>query len=259
MVFFTFFSFMWLFLCGVWAFYQFVGDASLAWLGLTVNSLALPFWVAYRHFKAEKINADLRETPAFFLVLTGLLITLLTDQEKGVPLYFSLYNLFIVLLYLFQFSRLRFPRDYKTMLEFPPATRGSSDESEEKASLWVFLRSPWCAHSRAVVTCLEQNAGKFAEAGVRITLWLAKGNRISGNKPLAENIEIKTWAGGEVGVEMDGGQPLLARISGQGSDALKPSYWLLDSCGRILWRHLPANYRTPGDPLQALGFVGRAG
>ena len=253
--FFTFLAFAWLWLCGFWGIYALFSSANPAWVGLVINAWALPIWMAIRYWQPEKTTSDLRESPAFAGVLLGLGIALLTDAQKGLPVYLAIYNLFVVLIYLFHLSALRYPPLPSVNAHFPVLTvcnHGSvspaelCSEAKGNGVLLVFLRGPFCAASRTLLTQLRDQEIRFQER--RVSLLLA-GVQPRSQWPETLLGKLTYWQLDSEAQENSSfvvhyGAPAI--LWAMGNTAVRPGIWLLDYDGYIAWRHLPENYRVPG-------------
>lgn len=260
-VFFTFFAFLWLWLCGIGAIAQCFYARELAWLGVLINAWALPFWMLLRFLSPCKYGGDSRESPAFFAVLAGLAIALLADAERGWPVYLSIYNLFVVLLYLHHFSTVNHPLMPRIDEQFPDlllleqtgtsrCVRWSAAEycrdREATGLAVIFLRGPFCADSRRWLAQIASQREYFQRRGVVIAVFSVEGphwgsfSRESGE--LLPVSTLDTQASENRLFVAAGGAPLWTW--GWQSSAVRPSFWLLDDEGYIVWRELPGNYRA---------------
>ncbi|WP_323846935.1 hypothetical protein [Microbulbifer magnicolonia] len=267
-VFFTAIAFFWLWGCGFWAAFHYFSTGDIAWLGLLINAWALPVWMLLRYRWPLKYRGDLREPVAFAAVLAGLAIALLSDSEKGQPVYLAIYNLFILLIYLFHLSAFRHPDMPAVDASFPAlvTAAGNSWNAAEYARLsdfaglvLVFLRGSFCADSRAQLAQLPELLPALKKRGVGLVIITGEDPaRCSSRLPKPPEFELL-----QLSAEAPANQPFIAsggvpmRLSSRLSAAIRPSQWLLDSEGFVLWRHLPANYRIPGDVEQLRGQLFR--
>ncbi|WP_139304911.1 redoxin domain-containing protein [Microbulbifer marinus] len=184
-------------------------------------------------------------------------VALLSDSEKGQPVYLAIYNLFVVLVYLFHLSALRHPAmpaldagfpclvtaDGKNWSAAEHARRGNFD-----GLLLVFLRSSFCADSRGLLMQLSALLPELKRRGVGLVICSAeppsRWSRWITAVPLLEFLQLAPGESANDAFLAPGGAPLTQ--SATFSEAARPSQWLLDSEGFVLWRHLPGNYRTPG-------------
>ncbi len=260
-VFFTFFAFLWLWLCGIGAIAQCFHARELAWLGVLMNAWALPIWMLMRFLSPQKYAGDARESPAFFAVLAGLAIALLADAERGWPVYLSIYNLFIALLYLHHFSAVAHPQMPQVDEQFPDLMLLEQD-APDKSALWsaaehcegenspgllvIFLRGPFCADSRRCLAQIESQREAFHRRGVDVSVFSVSGSRwpMFGRQQgdLPPVFSLDAGATENHLFIAPGAAPLWAW--GWQSDAVRPSYWLVDNEGYIVWRALPGNYRA---------------
>lgn len=252
--FFTFFAFLWLCLCGFWGFYALWQSGNFAWTGLIINALALPLWTFLRYLRPQKFVGDIRESPAFACVLLGLGIALLTDAQKGLPVYLAIYNLFVVLLYLYHLSSVRHPSLPAVETRFPALSLADSSEWDpehccgtgEKGTLVVFLRGSFCADSRRLLRELQDVLPDLSARGVTLSVFTTEplsawAEELHRTVPMSQ---LDGQAETNAPFVAPGAAPLLFWPRVQ--NALRPSAWLLDGEGYILWRYLPGNYRVPG-------------
>mgnify|MGYP003835822951 CR=1 FL=1 len=233
----------------------------MPWIGLFINAWALPVWMLLRYLKPQKLAGDMRESGAFFAVLIGLAIVLLSDSERGLPVTLAIVNLFVLLVYLYHLSAVRHPVMPALDEEFPSLeiiggkswqarvfcggeARKSGSENGVSGVLVIFLRGSYCADSRSQLHQLRalvpelnrrnigllllscQPAAKWPEAltaGMQVLQLDATGaNAGRFVAPSAAPIILRPWL----------------------RDAARPSAWLLDSEGYIVWRTLATNYRV---------------
>ena len=259
--FFTFAAFFWLWGCGFWAIQRwfFTGDAT--WCGLLINAWALPIWMLLRYFWPRKFSGDLRETPAFTPVLIGLAIVLLTDTDRGASIYLAIYNLFVLLVYLFHLSSISHPELPDIDDQFPRLNvrgggvwqAGHATEESDTAhagSLLIFLRGRHCADSRHLLAELSGITGECDRRSVQLVLISADGGsgwqRKWFSEPGAQQLTLDPRANDNRPFVAAAGTPLWGIMLGGEAAACRPSAWLLDREGYIVWRHLPGNYRVPG-------------
>ncbi|SFC81987.1 hypothetical protein SAMN05660479_02446 [Microbulbifer thermotolerans] len=254
-VFLTTLAFVWLWICGFWAIYRYFGSGAIAWLGLLLNAWALPLWMLLRSIWPEKYRGDQRESAAFAAVLAGLAVVLLTDTDRGQPIYLAICNLFIFLVYLFHLSAVRHPDMPAVDSRFPELVVTSCKiwHAEEYARrnnfcglLLIFLRGRCCADSRALIAELRELSPHLQKRGVGLVLFsTSPASDWGGSGQLAaEILQLESGACANLPFVVAGGAPLLP--CSRTTAAARPSQWLLDSEGVVVWRHLPHNYRTPG-------------
>jgi len=261
--FFTFIAFVWLWGCGIWAICCGINTEEIAWLGLLLSAWALPVWMLLRYMWPSRYRGDLRETPAFAVLLVGLALALLTDTEKGLALYLAIYNLFVVLVYLFHLSALAQPQ--LPDVNFPSLRTATGPWRAQQAAaeggcrglVLVFLRGSYCADSRRLLAELARLQDEFAQRGVRLVLISSECNESTSGAVRWQRWWPRAARGEWLQVDNAGanstfvaaaGAPLWARLLlGAKAAACRPSTWLLDCDGTILWRYLPGNYRLPGD------------
>jgi hypothetical protein len=159
-------------------------DGRIAWLGLFVNSMALPVWMSLRYWRPQKFSGDLREAPAFMAVLAGLAIALLADTGKGEAVYLAIYNLFVLLIYLFHLSAVGHPAmpaigDLFSALVGAAGNKwdphlAEIDGREANGALVIFLRGSFCADTRALIMQLPELAEELQRRGALLLLCSAE-------------------------------------------------------------------------------------
>ena len=278
--FFTFIAFVWLWSCGFGALYIYFISGDVAWLGTLLSAWALPVWMWIRYRWPSKFSGEQREPIAFATVMAGLAVALLADSEKGLAVYLAIYNLFVVLVYLFHLTALRHPAMPGVGTLFPTldvadganwSTTDALRPPATKGALLLFLRGSFCADSRAQVSQLAELAPALRRSEVQLVLastevahhWQAM---------LQEDVSAQILQLAPVG-QQNGpfiaarGVPAWLRLLGLilpssrraagAAEACRPSAWLLDADGRVVWRHLPANYRQPGEAALLRGQLSR--
>lgn len=266
-VFFTFLAIIWLCLCGVGSIYAFFESGSYAWLGVSVNAFALPLWLLFKQLRPAEIAVDSRESPAFAGVLLGLGLVLLLDTKKSLAVYLAIYNLFVFLLYLYHLSTIRHLSMPAVNSPFPTlVVDGNQSWCAEDACessdgvLLLFLRGSFCAESHMQLRQLIAAQEKLDARGIRLVLvsmqaparWLeCLQHGLQADIPASWLfLQLDPQAAINKPFIAAGGAPFLHWLWSK--NAVRPSAWLLDSEGYIVWRHLPDNYRVPGSGAQFL-------
>ncbi|HEY8569337.1 hypothetical protein [Microbulbifer sp.] len=260
--FFTFIGFFWLLACGFWAAFALLrgSDASsaTAWIGLLINAWALPIWMLLRYLFPGKISGDLREPGAFAGVLLGLALVLLADSERGWPVYLAIYNLFVFLLYLYHLSSVAWPPMPAVDSLFPAVEEMNQGrwraaeycrEHNLEGVIVLFLRGSYCADSRNQLRQLHALQEELLGKNVGLVLWSVQGEHkwprwLLVNDSPVNTLQVRQLA--QPALEFfvaASAAPFLLRPWIK--DAARPSAWLVDTEGNILWRELAANYRTP--------------
>ncbi|WP_299598486.1 hypothetical protein [uncultured Microbulbifer sp.] len=268
-VFFTFIAFFWLLLCGAGAIYAitkgYVGNSLFAWVGLLINAWALPVWMLLRYRSPEKLAGDLRESAAFSCVLVGLAIVLLTDSERGLPVYLAIGNLFVLLVYLYHLSAVGHPKMPALDEEFPPlAIAGDGNwqaaafcrEKGLDGVLVIFLRGSYCADSRHQLHQVHNLLADLARRNIGLLLLSGQPeNKWAASLTAGVQVQQLEMSGkNAVRFAAPSAAPLILRPWVR--DAVRPSAWLIDAEGVVLWRELSMNYRVPAgvDLLRAQLF-----
>ncbi|WP_237066742.1 hypothetical protein [Microbulbifer guangxiensis] len=153
----------------------------------------------------------------------------------------------------------------------PVEEREGESATGEGGYLLVAMRGSFCADSRAQLLQLASLQTRLDRLGVQLVLvsteapehwhhwWPGK------DKPKVLQLDAHN-AKNEAFIA-PAGVPLWLRLTGRllgmrgpaSAAACRPSAWLLDDEGYIVWRHLPANYRMPGSGDFFLGQVSRLG
>lgn len=260
--FFTFFAFTWLLVCGFGALIPLLGSATvsekIAWLGVILNALALPIWMLLRFLRPNKLEGDLREPMAFFAVLTGLALALLADTQRGLPIYLVLFNLFVFLIYIYHLSAVSHPQMPAVNDVFPVLSAEAGRQWQIAdfcaahglcGAFVIFLRGSYCADSRRQLVQLRQLRGELERRKIGLVLWSAQPpsswpnkftQPLSGAPGMPGGVSTLTGPSPFIACQ---GTPLL--VYPWVADAARPSAWLVDADGIILWRELAPNYRTP--------------
>ncbi|WP_334078662.1 hypothetical protein [Microbulbifer sp. M83] len=272
--FFTFIAFAWLWGCGFFAIDQWIASGKLAWLGTFLSGWGLPGWLLLRYWRPEKFRADERESAGLTVVLSGLAVVLLTDREIGNALYLALLNLGLVLLYLFHFSSLQHPPLPEPGAKFPPPVTADGKKLEisdylrqqnVSGVLLVVLRGSFCASSRESLAEVSSLAPALEKHDAMLLLASAEPEE-HWSAPRPPNGRRQGYLSLDIAARENqawieaGAVPLWVRIFGvkragrrwrAGIGAARPSCWLLDRDGYVLWRFVPDNYRKPA-PVQLL-------
>lgn len=286
--FFTFAAFIWLWGCGIWALWQYFASAEIAWLGVLINAWAMPLWMVLRFFRSGQFAGEQWEPKAFAVLLVGLGIALLTASEQSLPMQLTLYNLFIVLIYLFHWSAVSHPAMPPLEQLFPPLSLSGSqrwpvadshgerqieeiDEATEGKGgyLLVMLRGTFCADSRAQVCQLAQALPRLKKSDVELMLVSTEQaehwHHLWPGDSEPQVLQLAPTEAANAAFIEPAGVPIWLRLLGRlvgmrapsSGAACRPSAWLLDDEGYVVWRHLPANYRMPGSGEFLCGQVSR--
>lgn len=264
--FFTFIGFFWLLLCGFWAVFALLRgsdtSATAAWVGLLINAWALPFWMLLRYLFPGKISGDLREPVAFAGVLVGLALILLTDSERGLPVYLAIYNLFVFLIYLYHLSSVAWSPMPALGTLFPALEQQNAGrwraadycrEQGVKGVIVFFLRGSYCADSRNQLHQLRALQEDLQRHNIGLVLWSVQAEERWPHHLLTRGPRLNTSP--VIFPVRQLAQPVPALFVASNAapfilrpwikDAARPSAWLLDAEGHILWRELATNYRMP--------------
>lgn len=140
----------------------------------------------------------------------------------------------------------------------------TSDEWLGTKRLVIFYYGNWCPICMGQLTELRKFAERFAENGVKITLVSPQpeaNSRQLAEKygPLMEFVVDKDSAAAKaLGILHDAGVPAGLQMLGYDQDMPKPTAFILDEKGRVLYVDLPVNYRVrprPEDMLQVVASL----
>ncbi|WP_105101883.1 hypothetical protein [Microbulbifer pacificus] len=258
----TFVGFFWLLVCGFWALFSMLWGAdsrtTAAWIGLLINAWALPVWMLLRYLLPGKISGDLREPGAFAGVLLGLALVLLADSSRGLPVHLAIYNLFVFLLYLYHLSSVAWPTMPARETLFPDIEEMNMGgwrvaeycrDRDIKGAIVLFLRGSYCADSRNQLHQLHALQEELQRKKVGLVLWSVQPtdrwpHRLLAGEQYMNTLQVRQLAPPlpELFVATNAAPILLWPWV---KDAARPSAWLVNAEGYILWRELAANYRTP--------------
>ncbi|WP_345549010.1 hypothetical protein [Microbulbifer aestuariivivens] len=162
-------------------------------------------------------------------------------------------------------------------------SEGESPLEANGGYLVVFLRGTFCADSRAQLYQLAQGQYRLEKNNVKLVLvstepaerwpqlWpgesapavLQLSSSAPANRAFIAPASVPIWfrlLGPWVRRWAGSGQVRCAdsvTAAASGGAACRPSAWLLDDAGYIVWRYLPGNYRMPGSGEFLCGQVSR--
>jgi len=137
----------------------------------------------------------------------------------------------------------------------------TSDEWLGTKRLVIFYYGNWCPICMGQIAELRKFAERFAENGVKITLVSPQpetNSRQLAEKygPLMEFVVDKDSAAAKaLGILHDAGVPAGLQMLGYDQDMPKPTAFILDEKGRVLYVDLPVNYRVRPRPEDMLKVV----
>ncbi len=137
----------------------------------------------------------------------------------------------------------------------------TSDEWLGTKRLVIFYYGNWCPICMGQLAELRKFAERFAENGVKITLISPQpeaNSRQLAEKygPLMEFVVDKDSAAAKaLGILHDAGVPAGLQMLGYDQDMPKPTAFILDEKGRVLYVDLPVNYRVRPRPEDMLKVV----
>ncbi|WP_226667799.1 hypothetical protein [Microbulbifer aggregans] len=181
--------------------------------------------------------------------------------------YLAIYNLFVFLIYLNHLSAVRhssmpavnssFP---ELMVEGNQSWQAADVCGNFGGALLLFLRGSFCAESRIQVRQLMCAQEKLDARGVKLVL-VSMETRAQWYERLRCDPQADIpgkWLFLQLDRDAAKNVPFIASSGAPfvrwwwGRDAVRPSTWLLDAEGYIVWRYLPDNYRVPGSGAQFL-------
>ncbi|MEW5248809.1 hypothetical protein [Microbulbifer sp. 2201CG32-9] len=235
-----------------------------------MSAWSLPVWMWLRYCWPLRFSGDQRESPAFAMVLLGLAVALLFDRGYGPPVYLTIYNLFLLLLYLFHMSAVKHPSLPPVNGIFPGlscvggidwnATAAAGQRGMEGVLL-LFLRGTFCADSLRQVATLGALRSSLEKNGAMVVL-ASTESEVHWQKLQAEGLPveiIQLAAGAKENMAFVAAQamPVWLRLAAtivprfrylaDSTAVCRPSAWLLDKDGYVLWRQPAANYRQPAE------------
>jgi len=150
----------------------------------------------------------------------------------------------------------------KITLEDYDGKKLSSDDWKGQKRLVIFYRGNWCPICTAQVKELTHFEKQFDELGVRITLISPQSHKKSRNhaKRVGMNydflVDVENRAAKTLGILQEGGLPTGFQVLGYETDVPKPTTFVIDENGKVIFADLTTNYRLrtkPEDILEALG------
>lgn len=140
----------------------------------------------------------------------------------------------------------------------------TSDEWLGTKRLVIFYYGNWCPICMGQLAELRKFAERFAENGVKITLVSPQSE--TNSRQLAEKygplmeflVDKDSAAAKALGILHDAGVPAGLQMLGYDQDMPKPTAFILDEKGRVLYVDLPVNYRVrprPEDMLQVVASL----
>lgn len=149
----------------------------------------------------------------------------------------------------------------KINLEDYDGNKLTSDDWKGEKRLVIFYRGNWCPICTAQVKELTDFKTKFDELGVKITLISPQSHQKSKNhaKHVGMNfdflVDVDNRAAKALGILHESGLPAGFQVLGYETDVPKPTTFVLDENGKVVFADLTTNYRVrtrPEDILKAL-------
>ncbi|MCF8464239.1 MAG: peroxiredoxin family protein [Flavobacteriales bacterium] len=149
----------------------------------------------------------------------------------------------------------------KIDLEDYDGNKLSSDDWKGQKRLVLFYRGNWCPICTAQLKELIDFEAKFKELGVKITLISPQSHEKSRNHAKRVGmdfdflVDVNNSAAKALGILQENGLPAGFQLLGYESDVPKPTTFVLDENGKVIFADLTTNYRLrtrPEDILAAL-------
>ncbi len=137
----------------------------------------------------------------------------------------------------------------------------SSEDWKGKKRLVIFYRGNWCPICTAQVKELGDFEKDFKELGVRITLISPQSHQKSKNHANRVGmdydflVDVDNRAAKVLGILSENGLPAGFEVLGYETDVPKPTTFVLDENGKVIFADLTTNYRLrtrPEDIVEAL-------
>lgn len=137
----------------------------------------------------------------------------------------------------------------------------SSDDWKGQKRLVLFYRGNWCPICTAQVKELTDFEKQFNELGVKITLISPQSHEKSRNHAKRVGmdfdflVDVNNSAAKTLGILQENGLPAGFQVLGYENDVPKPTTFVLDENGKVIFADLTTNYRLrtrPEDILAAL-------
>ncbi|MCF8278565.1 MAG: redoxin domain-containing protein [Flavobacteriales bacterium] len=149
----------------------------------------------------------------------------------------------------------------KIDLEDYDGNKLSSEDWKGQKRLVIFYRGNWCPICTAQVKELNDFKAQFDELGVKITLISPQSHQKSKNHAKRVGmdfdflVDVENRAATTLGILQENGLPTGFEVLGYASDVPKPTTFVLDENGKVIFADLTTNYRLrtrPEDILSAL-------
>jgi len=149
----------------------------------------------------------------------------------------------------------------KIELEDYDGNKLSSDDWKGQKRLVIFYRGNWCSICSAQVQELGDFEKQFNELGVRITLISPQSHQKSKNHAKRVGmdydflVDVNNQAAKTLGILHENGLPTGFQVLGYETDVPKPTTFVLDENGKVIFADLTTNYRLrtrPEDIIAAL-------
>lgn len=149
----------------------------------------------------------------------------------------------------------------KINLEDYDGNKLSSDDWKGQKRLVIFYRGNWCPICTAQVRELFDFKPQFDELGIKITLISPQSHQKSRNHATRTGmnfdflVDLDNHAAKALGILQENGLPAGFQVLGYDTDVPKPTTFVLDEKGKVIFADLTTNYRLrtrPEDIIAAL-------
>ncbi|MGB1317373.1 MAG: peroxiredoxin family protein, partial [Flavobacteriales bacterium] len=137
----------------------------------------------------------------------------------------------------------------------------TSEDWKGQKRLVIFYRGNWCPICTAQVKELEDFENDFKELGVRITLISPQSHQKSKNHAKRVGmdydflVDVDNKAAKALGILHENGLPTGFQALGYETDVPKPTTFVLDEDGKVIFADLTTNYRLRTQPKDIVGAL----
>lgn len=138
----------------------------------------------------------------------------------------------------------------------------TSDDWKGQKRLVIFYRGNWCPICTAQVKELGDFDAKFKELNVRITLISPQSHQKSKNLAKRNGmdydflVDVDNAAAKKLGILQEHGTPKGFEVLGYQTDVPKPTTFVIDEKGKVVFADLTTNYRLRTKPEDILAAIG---
>lgn len=147
-------------------------------------------------------------------------------------------------------------------LEDYDGNRLTSDDWQGQKRLVIFYRGNWCPICTAQVKELGDFEAKFKELNVRITLISPQSHQKSKNLAKRNGmdydflVDVDNAAAKKLGILQEHGTPKGFEVLGYETDVPKPTTFVVNEKGKVIFADLTTNYRLRTKPEDILAAIG---